>query len=52
MIVSEIKEIEKESDNISIENALRKHGIEPLRWAVVEVTTDKFKISVSYEKAD
>jgi hypothetical protein len=48
MIVSEIIEIEKINDNLEIERALRARGIEPVRWAVVEVLTDKFRISVSY----
>ena len=50
MIVSELVEIEKFQDNILIEQALRNLGIEPLRWAIVEVLQDAYKISVSYEK--
>ena len=48
MIVSEIVEIKKCKDNIDIENALKSLGIDPIRWAVVEVLEDKFNVSVSY----
>lgn len=51
MIVSEVVEIEKIPDNTEIENALKKEGIEPLRWAIVEVTESSYKISVSYAKS-
>ena len=50
MIVSEIVEIEKFSDDVEIENALKARGIEALRWAVVEILPDAYRVSVSYIK--
>ena len=48
MIISKAIEIPKTSDNIQIENALRAAGIEPVRWAITEVTEHTYKITVSY----
>lgn len=52
MILTEQFEIDK-IDNLTssyIENELIKFHIEPLRWAIVDVTDTKFVLSVSYEK--
>ena len=49
MITSDIVEIEFTKDNRKIETILRQRGIEPLRWAIVSVLSDKLVISVSYE---
>ena len=50
MIVSGMVKIEKIPDVAAIENALREKGMEPLRWAVVEVLEDAYRVSVSYIK--
>ena len=50
MIVSDVVEIEKMPDVAAIENALREKGMEPLRWAIVEVLENAYRISVSYIK--
>lgn len=52
MILSEEFKIKK-TDNLSsnyIESELEKIGIEPLRWAIVDVLNDGFVVSASYEK--
>lgn len=36
-------------DNLVIENELKKLGIEPLRWAIVEVNQDVLTISLACE---
>lgn len=51
-IVSEILDI-KNNGNPSteyIESELKKHGIEPLRWAIVKISNDFFTINVAYDK--
>lgn len=35
-------------DSVYIESELMKLGIEPLRWAIVEITDEKYLVSVSY----
>ncbi len=50
MVKSDIVKIKFTTDNIEIEKALSKLGIEPLRWAVVEVLPETITISVSYEE--
>ncbi len=49
MIISKIIKTDKTTDNLEIERALRERGIDPVRWAVVAVEGEKFKINVSYE---
>jgi len=48
MITSEIIKIDFTNDNEVIEQELQKLGIDPLRWAVVEVNKNELTISVSY----
>lgn len=36
-------------DNLAIENELKELGIEPLRWAIVEVNQDVLTISLACE---
>ncbi len=52
MIVTEIVEIEKNKDDLIIEQQLIAQGKTPLRWAIVDVTDYQYKISVSYQKTD
>ncbi len=33
-----------------IENELLKKGINPLRWAIVKISKDKFTINCAYDK--
>lgn len=48
MIISKTLEIEKQNYS-TIETYLREIGIEPLRWAIIEVNEHILKLSVSYE---
>ena len=50
-IVTKQFEIRKIDDLKSsyIENCLMQMGIEPLRWAIVDVNEDSYILSVSYE---
>ena len=48
MIKSDIIKLKFTNDNNQIENELKSMGIEPLRWAIVEVTKTHLLISVSY----
>ena len=48
MITSELIEIEYTNDNDQIEKTLRALGIEPLRWAVVDIKNNKLVLSVSF----
>lgn len=50
MIVSEQLKIAKTAELTSdyIESELKKHSIEPLRWAIVEVQDEFYVLSVSY----
>ena len=50
MIKSDIIKIKKINnfDDIYIENELDKRGINPVRWAIVEVLDNDICISVSY----
>ena len=50
MIVSELVKIKFLNDNIQIEKALNKLGIEPLRWSVVSVSDEELTVSVSFIK--
>ena len=50
MITSELIEVKYTNDNNEIEKSLKALGIEPLRWAVVDIKDNKLVISVSYEK--
>ncbi len=52
MIVSEnIKlKLTKPVNSGQIETALKKKGITPLRWAVIEAGDDTYTISTSYVK--
>lgn len=51
MIESEVVKIKKmkDFDNLYIENELIKLKKEPIRWAIIDVTTDFFIVSVSYK---
>ena len=48
MIISKTLEIEKQNYS-TIETCLLEMGIEPLRWAIIEVGEHTLKLSVSYE---
>lgn len=51
-IISEQKEIPK-TENLTteyIEEELAKLKIKPLRWAIVEVSKEKYILNVSYKK--
>ncbi len=50
MVVSDIIKIRFLQDNLLIENELKSSGIDPLRWAVVEVQENYIFVSVSYIK--
>lgn len=50
MIISNLVKLKLTNDIAKIENELKKLGIEPLRWAVVEVSENELTISVSYEQ--
>lgn len=52
MILTDQFEINKIENLTSsyIEDELVKLNIVPLRWAIVEVTTEKYILSVSYEQ--
>jgi len=49
-VISDIIEIPKieDFDNYYIEDELSKRGIDPIRWAIVEVSEKLILISVSY----
>ncbi|MBR5554776.1 hypothetical protein IKU74_02065 [bacterium] len=49
MIKSDIVKIKFTTDNIEIEKELNTLGIDPLRWAIVDVKDSELFISVSYE---
>ena len=48
MIKSETIKIKYTNDNSVIEQELKNMGIEPLRWAVIEVDENTLTLSVSY----
>lgn len=50
MIKSEVVKIKKikDFDNLYIENELNKLNKEPIRWAIIDVTTDFLFVSISY----
>ncbi len=50
MVVSDVIKIKFLQDNLLIENELKSLGIDPLRWAVVDVQEDFILVSVSYIK--
>lgn len=50
MIITENININFSNNLQNIETQLKASGIDPLRWAVVEVQQDKLTLSVSYEK--
>lgn len=50
MVVSDVIKIKFLQDNLLIENELKSLGIDPLRWAVVDVQGDFMLVSVSYIK--
>ena len=51
-IVSKITEIPNNGNTSTeyIENELLKNGINPLRWAIVKISKDKFTINCAYDK--
>jgi hypothetical protein len=49
MITSKIIKIKYTNDNLVIEQELKKLGIEPLRWAVVNSNDNELTLSVSFE---
>lgn len=49
MIKSDIIKIKFTNDNSEIEAELLRLGINPLRWAIVEVSDVELSISVAYE---
>lgn len=49
MIVSKIFEIPKTELNYKIEQNLRKTGIDPIRWAIIDVREYSYKIIVSFK---
>lgn len=51
-IVTEETELQKPSEFSTeyIETSLRTKGIDPLRWAVVKISSDKITVSVSYRQ--
>ena len=50
MIQSDIIKIKFTNDNSEIEAEVLRLGINPLRWAIVEVSERELSLSVSYEK--
>lgn len=50
MIKSEVVKIKKikDFDNLYIENELNKLNKEPIRWAIIDITSDYLVVSVSY----
>ncbi len=51
MITSDLIKLKFTNDNSEIERELKNLGIDPLRWAVVEVSDDTITVSVAYECA-
>ena len=51
MIVSEVVEVKKSLNTKEIECELINRGFTPLRWAIVGVNKDTFKISLSHIKS-
>lgn len=49
MIKSDIMQIDFTNDISVIENEFKRRGINPVRWAIVEVSDNKLSISISYE---
>lgn len=49
MIKSDIITMELTTDNTKIEETLLELGIDPLRWAIVDIKGTELSISVSYE---
>ena len=49
MMKSDIIKIKFTNDNSEIEAELLRLGINPLRWAIVEVSDTELSISVAYE---
>jgi len=49
MIKSDIVKMELTTDNTKIEQTLLEMGIDPLRWAIVDIKGEELSISVSYE---
>lgn len=51
MIVSKLVKIKfsKPIDNAFIENELKKVGITPLRWSIVNVCNENLTINVAYD---
>lgn len=50
MITSDLLKIKFTNDNSEIEKELLENGINPLRWAIVDVSQEELTISVSYQK--
>ena len=50
MIKSEVKKKKKikDFDNLYIENELNKLNKEPIRWAIIDITSDFLFVSISY----
>lgn len=49
MIISKMIDLEFTNDSKKIENELKKRGIDPLRWAVVDASDEKLILSVTYQ---
>ncbi len=50
MIISEIVKIKFTNNNTEIESLLKKIGITPIRWAIVDADNTALTVSVSYIK--